>query len=433
MTDRHPGDRRRQEARLRPRSPWLLALIVPLCLSMTLPIGGGARAQDAGETTRTHLYAGTIKTGEAALADLVAQNPGDANARFDLGIVRFTRAIEYLGRSLHRYGLRAPKQFGVPILRMPVPENLDPEPLTYEAFRAVLQNFVDDLGSADAALAAVPDAPVKLTLDVYQIRLDLVGDGVLREEGRLWSIFAGVARGGRNLPDDHVVTLDKADAHWLRGYCNMMMAFTEWWLAYDSRDMFDASFGLFFPRAGLADRFARDEDRKRADMSGISGADIAIADVISLIHLMHWPVVEPERMGRSRDHLLTVIKSSRATWAAILARKDDDRHWLPGPGQKGILQGVNVTPERVDAWLRLLDEAESVLEGRKLVPHWRFSKGLNIKRVFTEPRTFDLVLWLTGPGARPFLESGEVIPAKSWNQMLDAFGGDFLTYAFWFN
>ena len=57
----------------------------------------------------------------------------------------------------------------------------------------------------------------------------------------------------------------------------------------------------------------------------------------------------------------------------------------------------------------VLDDAEAVLEGRKLVPYWRFTKGINLKRVFTEPKPFDLVLWLAGPGVRPYLEAGEMI------------------------
>jgi hypothetical protein len=389
------------------------------------------RAAEAADLVRQHLYGGTLQAGDAALTDWLAKNPNDENARFGLGLIRFTHAVERLAQSLYRYGLRAPKQSGVPILRLPVPENAHPEALTYEGFRSVLYNFVADLRSADATLADIKDGPIELSIDLGQIRVDTVGDGNKRDD-RLWALVSGAEPlPATNQKGDFVVVLDQADVAWLRGYCHLLLAFSEAWLAYDFEEMFDDTFGLFFPRAGLAESFSHDDDRQRG---GFTGSDIDIADAIAMIHLIHWPLAEPERMSHARHHLLQTIQSSRASWAAILARTDmTKRRWLPGPGQMGIFEGMNVTKERVDAWMRVLDDAEAVLEGRKLVPHWRFTKGINLKHVFTEPKPFDLVLWIAGPAARPYLESGEIISNESWSQIDRAFGGDFLTYAFWFN
>ncbi len=64
-----------------------------------------------------------------------------------------------------------------------------------------------------------------------------------------------------------------------------------------------------------------------------------------------------------------------------------------------------------------LDESESLLTGKKLVPFWRSTtvevvagtaQGLNLQRVFNHPRRFDLVLPVQGTDAVPYLEPGEL-------------------------
>src|SRR5437763_1975113 len=209
-----------------------------------------ARAQDAVALAQQHLYAGTLAAGESALAALSQQNAGDDNARFGLAGVRFMRAIERLVQSLHRHGLEAPRSGLVPILRLPVPPNPNPAPLTYEGFRAILQAFVDDLGRVDVTLTEGAETGVKLPLDLARIRLDLNGDGIVGDDELFWTILAGVdprARGAK--PESFVAAFDAGDVHWLRGYTHLLRAIGEFWLAHDFRDMFDRSFQLFFPRA----------------------------------------------------------------------------------------------------------------------------------------------------------------------------------------
>ena len=47
--------------------------------------------------------------GTAALAARAATEARDSEARFALGLVRFAQAVEHLGQSLYRHGLRPPK------------------------------------------------------------------------------------------------------------------------------------------------------------------------------------------------------------------------------------------------------------------------------------------------------------------------------------
>ncbi|TIT01089.1 MAG: hypothetical protein E5W85_32860, partial [Mesorhizobium sp.] len=75
------------------------------------------------------------------------------------------------------------------------------------------------------------------------------------------------------------------------------------------------------------------------------------------VHLVNWPVVEPERRQAARRHLMEMIRLSREDWKAIRAETDNDREWLPGPQQKGAspLTGLEVGEEQVQAWHAALD------------------------------------------------------------------------------
>ena len=191
-------------------------------------------------------------------------------------------------------------------------------------------------------------------------------------------------------------------------------------------------FRSFF--AGAQDPSGRAAAQQTLDDLIIGSGGDRIADVIALVHLIRWPVAEPARMGKAREHLKAVVALSRENWKEILAETDDDREWLPGPHQKNsAFPTMSVTRERVDGWLRTLDVFEEALDGKKLVPHWRYKQGLDLNAVFTSPRHFDLVLWLTGHAALPYLKEGPTLSRQDWGQWERIFGGNFLAYAFWFN
>jgi hypothetical protein len=85
--------------------------------------------------------------------------------------------------------------------------------------------------------------------------------------------------------------------------------------------------------------------------------------------------------------------------------------------------------------MQFLDEADAVLDGKKLIPFWRSrdGRGINLRRVFTEPTRFDLVLWFQGTAATPYLEEGELTSPDTWRRFQRIFRGEFFTFAAWFN
>ena len=390
---------------------------------------GRASADEAARSVAaSNLAAGTIAAGETALAAMIDKDPANDEARLGLGVVRFVGALERLSQGLYRYGLQSPKSFMMPVLRLPVPPNPFPEPITYEDFRGLIQGFTTDLAAVDETLAGVKSGEARLPLDLATIHYDANGDGTATGDESLLAVMARVS-GMRpdSLPANLGFAFDKGDALWLRGYTNVLMAFGEFILAHDWHESFDTTFFHFFPamRSPFRDALAPPS----GDMYGEAGP---IADFISFVHI-RMPVAEPGRMKASLAHMKAMVALSRESWTAILAETDDDREWLPGPNQTSPFESVVIDADSVAAWHLVLDEVDAILDGRKLVPHWRFVKGFNFSKVFTDPRPFDLVLWVTGPAALPYLEDGPVATTEEWARLTGAFGGNFALFAFWVN
>jgi hypothetical protein len=464
--------------------PAVLAAMVSLAAAAGC--GGALASSEAIEAVQRHLYAGDTAAAAAAARDRLARAPDDDPARFALGAVRFLQAVETLGRGLYRYGLRSDYGgdvglgryglAGLPILRLPVPENPDPESVTYESLRALLADFVADLAAAEETLAGIAGRGIELPLNIGRIRLDLDGDGRASDDEALWRIFKRVAAVpwlDRAAADALLVDFDDGDVPWLRAYCHLLMAIAEFPLAHDWRAAFETTFHGLFPEADLPSRAlagieaaaiaelaalgappvppaCRDRTRCREEreawletpegrrwqhMNDLRGrVEIAgLADLIAFVHLARWPVVEPARLRAVPAHLEAMVRLSRDSWARIAAESDDAGEWIPNPRQSGVLPRMRVTEERVAGWLAFLDEFEALLRGRKLLPHWRFEQGINLRRLFEEPATFDLLLLVQGSAALPYLEDGEFTSGETWDRILEVFGGDFLRYFIWFN
>lgn len=395
---------------------FLTSLAVLACLA------GPAQAASSADLMALHAEQGRLSEGIAAIT---GNDPESHAAR---GTLKFLLGIEHAAQALHRHGLevRGGARMGLPILRLPVPPNPKPEPLDYAKFRAIFAALVSDLAAAEAELEEVGDVPVKLPLDVLRLRLDMDGDGKASDYESVAAIIGDLNRSQG--PAAASVAFDTADVYWLRGYGHFLMGFSQFLLAHDFHDMFDKTFHVYFPRAGLpyAEQLAK-------GAAGDSFLNDDVGDVIAMIHLINWKVVEPERRRDARQQLLAMAQLSARSWAAARAETDNDREWLPNARQQAALGGPPVDDAVIDGWLAVMAELEAVLEGRKLLPHWRFAQGLNLKRFFDEGKDFDMVLMAAGVDSVPWLEPGPVSEPTTWNNLMGVFRGNFLGYALWFN
>ena len=381
-----------------------------------------------------YLHDGKLADGEKALLAELLRNPKDDQTRFGLGTLQVVRAVEHLGQSLHCYGLRSDRgqRLRIPFLRLPVPTNPKPEAITYAAARKILQELIDDLKKAEATLAEVRDDKVKLPLRVGLIRLDLAGDGKAGDRfSTILSRYLGIREGAAK-DADWLVAFDRGDVAWLRGYCHLLMALSEVAMAHDGQELFDCTAHIFFAKVQTPHKFLAslpDDEGGPLDIRGFN-----IADLIAFVHLIRMPVKEPDRMKAALTHLERMLALSKESWKYILAEEDDDHEWIPNPKQKGVL-GIPIRREMIESWLETVNEAEALLAGERLVPFWRGTekRGVNLRRVFTEPKTLDLVLWVQGTAATPYLEDGTLTKPEVWQRLLRVFGGEFIGFAFWFN
>lgn len=375
------------------------------------------------------LDSGKLEDGAVALTAMFTADGLNDDARFGLGIIRFVQAIEHLSQGLYRYGLQPPRSFVMPIVRLPVPENPNPEPVDYKKFREILLTFVADLTAAEKVLARVNASDVKIPIDLSSVRYDANGDGTIGEDERFISVMARVMEVETEElghSDTLTVAFDRADAFWLRGYSHVLMALGEFLLAYDWHESFDDSFHVFFPKA-----HSPFQEALAPPGEGMFSSEVAIADLISFLHI-RWPIAEPRRMRAVREHLKAMVSLSRDNWAAIMAETDNDREWIPNPSQKAIT-GTQITSDQIDAWHKVLDEFDALLDGDKLMPHWRMNQGINLRKVFEKPTPFDLVLWITGPATMPYLEDGPILTSEEWEALTAGFEDSFGSYAIWFN
>jgi len=403
----------------------MLGLSLAAALAVAVP-GPASADEAAAKVAADHLYAGTLADGDRALTAVLDKDPENREARAGLATVKFVRAIEKLSQGLYRYGLQQPRNsFMLPIVRLPVPVNPDPEPITYEAFRGLLSDFASDVTATEKLLGDMGPGEFKLPLDLARIRYDVNGDGKAEEDESFLAVVERVTGVSRDrLPTDLTFAFDRADAYWLQGYCNVILGVDDFFLAYDWHESFEYTFHIFFPKSDLP--FTRALDAAGPD-------DFTnIADLISFLHV-RWPLADQKLMSASRAAFKKAVALSRKDWDAIEAETDNDREWLPGPKQTGRFAGFSVTEQRIQAWRAVLDQVELMLDGKKLVPHWRFRQGFNLAKVFEEPRPFDIVLWVTGPAALPYLENGPIGTSQDWNGLADAFEGSFGIYMAWFN
>ncbi len=399
----------------------------------------GSPAAFAGDKTvavlEEHLSAGKLPAAEATLEAELKLHPRDAQARFGLGTVQFLRSVEALAQGLYRHGLLQ-QQRGLLAtwIELPLPVNPRPEKISYQQARQLVQDFVTGLTRAEATLAQVGDEDVKLPLHFGLIRMDLTGDGMTSEEETLWKIYASVNRRPGATAEEarhFVIGFDTGDVYWLRGYCHLLMGLGEASLAHDWKELFERAGHVIFPDVESPYPFLN--DYSRTDRNDFSFQ--RIVDVIAYIHLLNFPVIAPERMQLALGHLESMMDLSTRSWDFIERETDDDHEWLPNPKQAGVIPNVRVTAEMIATWRHVLAESKLLLQGKKLIPFWRGGevRGVNLRLVFTQAKPFDLVMWIQGTGAAPYLQKGELTDGEVWNRMQRVFRGEFIGFALWFN
>lgn len=383
----------------------------------------------------------TLEKATQELGALVDGGDADARTRFAHALASFFHSGERAAQRLYDYGAGQPIRSGsIMMFRglMQAGHNPEPKPVSAEDVRDIGRQWLTDLRRVDQLFDAVPEGDWKLRLDMARIPIDFNGDGVASPGEAPARAYSILFRGGVNIPQDQqsfVLGLDATDLLWLRAYNDVLMAVADIMLAYDNQEMFDRCGHLFFPKPESPYPFL--QQRRPFDPMGM---DIDVGDILAFVGSLDFTMAGDgqQRMAIARRHLLQAIEHSREMWKSARAETDDDREWLPAPHQTPAMDGVEIGEPQVRMWLDLLDEAEAVLNGEKLLRFWRGdgSQGIDVRKFFDEPRDFDVFYWIQGSAAAPYLVpigDRPVTRDELWSDMEDTFGNDLFRSLFYIN
>lgn len=378
----------------------------------------------------------------------------DDAVSFAMGAVDFLLAGEGLTQAAHRHGfLGTVRQLaamtGDTAGFLEWFANDNPDPTTAADFDKAAADFVAALATAEATLAGAK-GDFKCVIDIPAIRFDINADGKTTPAESLGALFGFMPNRSRYDPDqerwvtgpmvppDLTVAFDRGDAAWLRGYCHVLMGAGEWALAHDWQELFDHTAHVFFPKAEIPFGYLPGSTFTLEIFSGgamQTPAPFDITDVLVFFGNMRLPVDEPDRMKAALAHFRAAVTLGKEMWTHYDAEADDDREWIPNPNQHAAFAEVEVDQDMHDAWLMFLDEADDLLAGEKVLRFWRGdgTRGIDMPKVFNEPQTFDLLYWIQGSAAAPYLREGEFTSPGTWAQLVNVFDNRVFRYSFWFN
>ncbi len=363
---------------------------------------------------------------EARLAALPAPT---AEQGFALGGIRFLLGIEGALQLRWQTGLVS---FGpeLPVLRLPIPPNPNPRPFAPDDIVTLLTGLETRMEGARTALAVTEGQDFGLEIALSDLWFDIDGNGA-RSDGESVSevaglALAGAARGGFAAPADPVIRFDTADADWLEAYTHFLSAFANLALAFDPAA---AVARVQTATAGMKALWGTTPPPNALDM--MLGHHVDRAAII-LLALQSKP--DAARAGAARDHLLSMIAANGRFWRAVEAETDDAAEWVPNDRQTSAL-GIPM-PEGTGArWQAVLNDAEGVLTGRLLVPHWRMGAegGIDVSAVFAAAPPVDVITWAQGEGLLPYARKGPRVSAQSWRDFERLVQGDALLFALFLN
>lgn len=397
----------------------MLRKLIPALFLAAAP----AAAQDAAQISQMIAGSGLSATEDV----LVASGRTDATTQFAIGGIRFLRAIEKTLQTRWRLGINAART-ELPVLRLPVPPNATPDRFEPGDIEALFATLIGDLIAARAPLEAIGDADaVDLPIRITDLWFDVNNNGI-RDEGEGVTEIGGMALTGRavRVIDTPTIRFDTADAAWLAAYTHFLSGFAELVLAFEPTDQI----ARVAEASKAMDALAGDSQYQNAyDM--MFGQQV---DRAAMIYFALQRQPDPAHTRATREHLLRMIALNRVFWARVGTETDNRGEWIPNDTQDQAL-GMTVPEGTGTRWQAVLDDAEAMLNGTKLIPHWRLrgGAGINLRRLLEDPVPVDLAEWVHGIGLLPYAEEGQRVTPDSWLDFERLVRGDGLMFVVFLN
>jgi hypothetical protein len=380
----------------------------------------------------TDVAALAAKGNQGAIDELTALAAPSDEDRMALGMFHFLRGIE---RALQlRYEMNvSPAYMDLPVMRLPIPENPNAEPFRAVAVQEFANGLIEEMAAANQALSLVPDtSTAKLEVQIADLWFDLNADGKRDAEADVaipdfaWQMI----RGGFDPIDQTgtlpVVKFDVADRSWLIAYTHFLSAFGEAILTYDPTTAIEE---VIATQVKLAEINQGLEMTNAMDMQFGS-----FIDGFAVIQAALDQEPSKEHAAAAHAHLLAMVEANRVFWRLAAAETDNDAEWIPN-GKQVAAMGFTLPTDASTTWMSVLEDAEKALKGEVLIPYWRVGggAGLNLQTMFLDPRPVDLMGWIQGRAAVPYLERGTRMSSENWWRFERMMGGDAMLFAFLLN
>ncbi len=140
------------------------------------------------------------------------------------------------------------------------------------------------------------------------------------------------------------------------------------------------------------------------------------------------------RIQAMRRHWSEMLTTNTEFWAAVTLESDDQNEWIPNANQTSGL-GIEIDELTIKAWQSILQDAEAILKGDLLVPHWALppEMGVNLALWFENPEPIDVLGWLHGVDAFKFAAFGPRISEANWTALQRLTQGRAGAFAVFFN
>lgn len=343
--------------------------------------------------------AGVIET----LSDLPVHSASDS---FALGSAYFLKAIEGSLQTRYAYGLDTldiAQEMGIPFLRLPTAPNPDPLDFDPAVFDIVFSNALVDLANAHAHLSQISDSDnVSLAINMGDVWLDANNDGKRNPgESFIEIVQSQFAFSQENATiDPPVIRFDTADAAWLAAYTQMLSGISELVLATDPATAVSKAYGGGATMDAL-------NDTPFPAFGFLSGDDRPIFDAITAVVIAVEGQPDPARTRAAFSHFQTALQENRQFWERLALETDNKLEFIPNDQQTSALplqfpNGIG------DSWQAILADAQAILDGDLLIPHWRLGEnaGLNMAKLFQNPPEIDLIGLFQGYTLAPYAERG---------------------------
>ena len=358
---------------------------------------------------------------ESTLSAQPDKTPSDM---FALGGVRFLAAVEGALQSLYATQINPEmaEMSGLPFLRLPLPPNPDAAPFRPELIAETYQAALADLQGSLDALDTITDADaVAVTINTDDLWFDINANGARDPgEGMLDSAGAQLNQGLSGDTKGPTIRFDTADAAWLSAYAHLLSGVGETILAIDPT----SAIARVTESAAAIKEIS--PSPKPLFFTQDDGVWIDVAAMF--IHAIEGQP-DPKRSRAAHAHFLGMITDNRTFWERVATETDDKLEWIPNPRQSSALP-LEFPADIGARWRDVLAEAEAVLKGDLLIPHWRLGDGagINLALAMQNPPEINIISIIQGEGILPFAQTGPRMSGQSLTAFARMLDGDAALY-----